>query len=128
MRKLVLSALLLSGLLFTSTGTVYAQNNSDLPYVKGLGYEVEVLENDENEITFYNYDSGWKNFLGGRWRHGVDSSQVWSYFDHSYKIHKTTVRGLHGKYSYSGWVGAGRRAAASWEKAFAGNRAWADVK
>ena len=102
MKKLVLSALLLSGLLFTSTGTVYAQNNSDLPYVKGLGYEVEVLENDENEITFYSYDSGWKNFLGGRWRHGVNSSQVWSNFDHSYKTHKTTVRGSQGKYSYSG--------------------------
>ena len=41
---------------------------------------------------------------------------------------KTTVKGAGGKYSYSGWVGKGKQAAASWEKAKTGNKAWADVK
>ena len=49
-------------------------------------------------------------------------------YNHSKKTHKTTVKGAGGKYSYSGWVGKGKQAAASWEKAKTGNKAWADVK
>lgn len=124
---------------------------SDLQYVEDLGYEVDLdaLEEKEEidmldvkdieakkdvdyedmtEAVLYGYDSGWKNFLGGRWRHGVNNSQVWSNYDHNSKVHKTTVRGAGGRYSYSGWTRAGRRASASWEKAFHGNRAWANVK
>lgn len=82
----------------------------------------------ENLAREGSYDSGWKDFYGGKWRHGVNSKHVWSKYNHSKKTHKTTVKGAGGKYSYSGWVGKGKQAAASWEKAKTGNKAWADVK
>ncbi|MDR1773690.1 MAG: lactococcin 972 family bacteriocin [Clostridioides sp.] len=124
--KKMLSAVLLSGVLLTSIGSVYAEEN-DLPYVDGLGYEVNV-EEEEFNITPCNYDSGWKDFLGGRWHHGVNDTQVWSKYDHKSKTHKTAVRGAGLKYSYSGWTKPGQTASASWEKARLGNKAWADVK
>ena len=153
--KKALSILLLTGMFVTTTGSVFAsESNSnletDLPYVEGLGYEVNLdieeqgvnpklqyvkdlgfevyLDNHNNDVVLYGYDSGWKDFLGGRWRHGVNNTQVWSKFDHNRKVHKTTVRGAGGKYSYSGWTNPGLRASASWEKAESGNKAWADVK
>lgn len=95
-------------------------------YVEGLGYEVTI--DSENLAREGSYDSGWKDFYGGKWRHGVNSKHVWSKYNHSKKTHKTTVKGAGGKYSYSGWVGKGKQAAASWEKAKTGNKAWADVK
>lgn len=101
-----------------------AEEKPDLPYVDGLGYEVNVDE----DVTFYNYDSDWKDFLGGSWRHGVSDTQVWSWYDHNSKVHKTTVQGAGGKYGYSGWTDPGVRAKASWEKAWFGNHAWADVQ
>lgn len=70
------------------------------------------------------YDSGTKNWLGGKWRHGVNSSHVWSNFYHGSKTHETHVQGAGGKKGYSGWVGKGTTAKASWEKAWSGNRAW----
>lgn len=108
------------------TSVFAAEQPNKLPYVNGLGYEVEVFEDDD--ISFYNYDSGWNDFLGGTWRHGVNNSHVWSWFDHNSKEHKTTVQGAGGKFGYSGWTDAGTRAKASWEKAGSGNKAWADVR
>lgn len=125
--KKVLSTLLLSGLIVASSTTVFAEN-TNLPYVEGLGYEVNVIERKPGDKVTYGYDSGWKKFLGGDWRHGVNSKHVWSRFYHKSKTHKTTVRGAGGKYSYSGWEVAGNTAKASWEKAITGNKAWADVK
>lgn len=95
-------------------------------YVKDLGYEVNL--DDEALTKAGEYDSGWKDFLGGKWRHGVNSKHVWSKYKHSTKTHKTTVRGAGGKYSYSGWIGKGKQASASWERAATGNKAWADTK
>ncbi len=96
------------------------------PYVEGLGYEVSV--DDEALLKGGFYDSGWKDYLGGKWRHGVNTKHVWSKYDHASKTHKTTVRGAGGKYAYSGWIAKGKRASASWEKALLGNKAWADTK
>lgn len=126
MKKILSAAFLLAGMLLASTGSVYAEENN-LPYVNGLGYEENVVE-ELFEIKPLGYDSGWKNFLGGRWRHGVGKTKVWSNYDHKSKPHKTTVRGAGGKYSSSGWIKAGTRASASWEKARVGNKAWVDVK
>ncbi|WP_462128335.1 lactococcin 972 family bacteriocin [Streptococcus parasanguinis] len=50
----------------------------------------------------FSYDSGWKSFLGGKWRHGVGSRYVWSKYDHNNKTHKNTVQGASGQFSYSG--------------------------
>ena len=63
-----------------------------------------------------------------KWRHGVGSRYVWSKYDHNNKTHKTTVQGVGGQFSYSGFTSSGSRAEASWEKALSGNRDWADVK
>ncbi|WP_268257884.1 lactococcin 972 family bacteriocin [Anaerococcus provencensis] len=86
------------------------------------------LKEHKNTVVLYGYDSGWKDFLGGRWRHGVNNTKVWSKFDHDRKVHKTAVKGAGGKFSYSGWTDPGLRASASWEKASSGNEAWANVK
>lgn len=71
-----------------------------LPYVEGLGYEVVIPDGsgdmgssasdtmqagDVAEIN--NYDSGWKSFLGGKWKHGVNNTKVYSTFKHSTKTH-----------------------------------------
>ncbi|MDY2918879.1 MAG: lactococcin 972 family bacteriocin [Anaerococcus sp.] len=122
--KKMLYSLLLSVILLQPTTRAFAKEEN-LPYVENLGYQVEVVDNN---ISLYSYDSGWKSFLGGSWIHGVNTSSVRSQFDHNSKTHKTTVQGKGGKYSYSGWVSPRRRASASWEKAFTGNQAWADVK
>lgn len=78
-------------------------------------------------MSFDEYDSDWKDFLGGRWRHGVNSKHVWSRYYHEKKVHKTTVQGAGNKQSTSGWVTPGKTALASWEKANYGNKAWVDV-
>lgn len=122
-RGLIAAILLVCFIVPTSVFAVEQYNN--LPYVDGLGYEVDVFEDDD--VSFYNYDSLWKDYLGGRWRHGVDEYHVWSWFDHDKKLHKTTVQGAGGKYGYSGWTDPGERAKASWEKASYGNKAWVDV-
>ncbi|HGC9720872.1 TPA: lactococcin 972 family bacteriocin [Streptococcus agalactiae] len=126
--KKALSLVLLTGLMLASSVPAFAAEETNLPYVEGLGYEVEVFEEDYTQPKLFSYDSGWKSFLGGKWRHGVGSRYVWSKYDHNDKTHKTTVQGAGGKFSYSGWTRAGSRAEASWEKALSGNRAWADVK
>ena len=106
----------------------FAAEETNLPYVEGLGYEVQVFEEDYTQPKLFSYDSGWKSFLGGKWRHGVGSRYVWSKYDHNNKTQKTTVQGTGGQFSYSGWTSSGIRAEASWEKASSGNRAWSDVK
>lgn len=126
--KKALSLVLLTGFMLVSFVPAFAAEKTNLPYVEGLGYEVEVFEEDYTLPRLFSYDSGWKSFLGGKWRHGVGSVYVWSKYDHNNKTHKTTVQGAGGKFSYSGWINAGSRAEASWEKASSGNRAWADVK
>lgn len=126
--KKILSTVLLTGLVFASTASAFAAEEPNLPYVEGLGYEVELLETNPNQPALRSYDSGWKNFLGGNWRHGVGTRYVWSKYDHKRKIHNTTVQGAGGKRSYSGWTNPKIRALASWEKAWSGNLAWANVK
>lgn len=126
--KKFLSLILLTGLVFATSAISFASEECDLPYDEGKGYEVRMLEGKTSNRTIKNYDSGWKAFLGGKWRHGVGTRYVWSKFDHDTKVHTTTVQGAGGKYSYSGKTDPGVRAMASWEKALSGNGAWADVK
>lgn len=126
--KKSLSLVLLTGFMLVSFVPAFAAEKTNLPYVEGLGYEVEVFEEDYTLPRLFSYDSGWKSFLGGKWRHGVGSVYVWSKYDHNNKTHKTTVQGASGQFSYSGCTSSGSRAEASWEKASSGNRAWADVK
>ena len=66
----------------------FAAEETNLPYVEGLGYEVQVFEEDYTQPKLFSYDSGWKSFLGGKWRHGVGSRYVWSKYDHNNKTQK----------------------------------------
>lgn len=75
-----------------------------------------------------NYDSGVKDFLGGKWRHGVNDTHAWSWFYHSKRFHTTTVKGAGGRYGYSGRTKPGVVAQATWERAPMGNKAFADVE
>lgn len=139
MKKRIVFAVLLM-FAVVATNPIFAMEEKELNYVEGLGYEVEI---DTGSVSDYitaisvravavaglsSYDSGWKNYLGGEWRHGVGSKYVWSHFDHKTKVHKTSVKGKGDMMSYSGWTEAGKRASASWEKALWGNKAYADVK
>ena len=126
--KKILSIMVLTCMVLATSVTAFASEGCNLPYTEGKGYEVRMLEEKQNNSTIKNYDSGWKAFLGGKWRHGVGTRYVWSKFDHDTKVHTTTVQGAGGKYSYSGKTDPGVRAMASWEKALSGNGAWADVK
>ncbi|EKU93195.1 bacteriocin, lactococcin 972 family [Alloiococcus otitis] len=125
--KKILTTILLSATLL-NTGLVVSAKDNQIPYVEGLGYETDIIQQETSTVTLYKTDSGWKDFLGGRWSHGVNERYVWSKYDHNSKTHKTTVQGAGGKLSYSGWTKPGKRASASWEKALFGNKAWADVK
>mgnify|MGYP000933301946 CR=1 FL=1 len=129
--KLKILSLAVAVTLLASSGLIFAQTNQKslkgLPYEEGLGYKVS-LDAGNQDAELLKYDSGWKPFWGGKWRHGVGSHYVWSHYDHNRKTHKTTVQGAGGKMSSSGWIKKKRRASASWEKAFWGNRAWADFK
>lgn len=90
----------------------------------------EVLSNqgsNDPPVTVSNYDSGIKDFLGGKWRHGVNDTHVWSWFYHSKRFHTTTVKGAGGQYGYSGITNPRETAYASWEKAPSGNEAYANV-
>lgn len=127
MKKKVILAVMIVIVLSFSVPT-FATENTDLPYVENLGYEVVIPDADYSKLMPANYNSGWKKFLGGSWIHGVGNRYVWSKYDHKYKVHKTTVQGAGGKLSSSGWTVAGRRAEASWERAVFGNKAWATVK
>lgn len=92
-----------------------------------LGFRAKLLY-DPGRGGHGTYDSGWKNFLGGKWRHGVGTKYVWSKFDHGYKVHRTAVQGAGGQISKSGDIDPGIRAEADWERARSGNRAWADTE
>lgn len=83
--------------------------------------------NDFPTETVSNYDSGIKDFLGGKWRHGFNDTHVWSWFYHSKRFHTTTVKGAGGRYGYSGRTNPRETANASWEKALSGNEAYANV-
>ena len=61
--------------------------------------KVKVFEEDYTQPRLFSYDSGWKSFLGGKWRHGVGSRYVWYKYDHNNKTHKTTVQGASGQFS-----------------------------
>ena len=110
-------------MLLTSTGLIFAKTNEKslkgLPYEKGLGYKVN-LDTGNQDVEPLNYDSGWKSFLGGKWRHGVGDYYVWSHYDHKRKTHRTTVQGAGGERSTSGWIKKKIRASASWERALWG--------
>lgn len=125
-KKIIMATMMV--LIFSFSVPTYASEKADLPYVENLGYEVTIPDVDDSNQALMNYNSGWKKFLGGSWKHGVGNRYVWSKYDHKYKVHKTTVQGAGGRMSPSGWTVAGRRAEASWEKARAGNKAWAAVK
>lgn len=91
----------------------------------------EVLSNqgsNDPPVTVSNYDSGIKDFLGGKWRHGVNDTHVWSWFYHSKRFHTTSVKGAGGQYGYSGRTNPKETAYASREKALSGNEAFANIE
>lgn len=128
MKNYLHKILIVTVLTFTvsATNSIHASSkHADIQYLKELGYG----KKENNNQLIFPYNSGWKKFLGGDWRHGVTFSQVWSEFKHATKVHKTTVRGAGGYYSYSDWQDPGVMAEASWERAWlTKNGAWADVK
>ena len=92
MLKKIITVTMVSGLMLMASVGVFADappqdvSSSDVPpqdmlYDPELGYEVTI--DSENLAREGSYDSGWKDFYGGKWRHGVNSKHVWSKYNHS---------------------------------------------
>lgn len=121
-----IKALAVAGLILFSTPVSFADQE----------YRFDSLNNDvvtvESEsVSTYSsktYDSGVKDWLGGKWRHGVNTSHVWSRFYHGSKYHNTSVKGAGGRIARSGRVAPSNTAYASWESAAFGNEAYANVE
>lgn len=114
MLKKIITVTMVSGLMLMASVGVFADapaqdaSSSDAPpqdmlYDPELGYEVD-LDNPASDTLGCTYVEG----LG-------------------YEV-TINSENLAREDSYSGWVGKGKQAAASWEKAKTGNKAWADVK
>ena len=121
-----IKALAVAGLILFSTPVSFADQE----------YRFDSLNNDvvtvESEsVSTYSsktYDSGVKDWLGGKWRHGVNTSHVWSQFYHGSKYHNTSVKGAGRNIARSGRVAPSNKAYASMEKAAFGNEAYANVE
>lgn len=109
MLKKIITVTMVSGLMLMASVGVFADASSsdappqDMLYDPELGYEVD-LDNPASDTLGCTYVEG----LG-------------------YEV-TINSENLAREDSYSGWVGIGKQAAASWEKAKTGNKAWADVK
>lgn len=118
-----IKALVIAGAFLFSSSVSFA-SEPEAFNANNLASEKEIVSTYSSQI----YDSGVKNWLGGKWRHGVNTSHVWSQFYHGSKYHNTSVKGKGGKISRSGRVAPSNTAYASWEKAPFGNEAYANVE
>lgn len=59
---------------------------------------------------------------GGEWSFGVGSKYVWSYYDHDYRYHSSSVKGKY--WADSGRTAPGYEAQASAQKAMWGNKSY----
>lgn len=121
-----IKALAVAGLILFSTPVSFADQEYSIDSSNN-----DVVTVESESISTYSsktYDSGVKDWLGGKWRHGVNTSKVWSQFDHGSKYHNTSVKGKGGRIARSGRVAPGNKAYASWEKAPFGNEAYANVE
>lgn len=121
-----IKALAVAGLILFSTPVSFAASEYSFDSLNNDVFTVE----SESVSTYSSktYDSGVKDWLGGKWRHGVNTSQVWSRFYHGSKYHNTKVKGAGGRFGRSGRVAPRNTAYASWEKALFGNEAYANVE
>ena len=121
-----IKALVVAGLILFSTPVSFANQEYSIDSSNN-----DVVTVESESVSTYSskiYDSGVKNWLGGKWRHGVNSSQVWSRFYHASKYHNTSVKGVGGRIARSGRVAPSNTAYASWERAAFGNEAYANVE
>lgn len=61
--KKILSTVLLTGLVFASTASAFAAEEPNLPYVEGLGYEVELLETNPKIRALASWEKAWSGNL-----------------------------------------------------------------
>lgn len=121
-----IKALAVAGLILFSTPVSFADQEYS---IDSSNNDVVTVESESvNTYSSKTYDSGVKDWLGGKWRHGVNSSHVWSQFYHGSKYHNTSVKGKGRKIARSGRVAPSNTAYASWEKAPFGNEAYANVE
>ena len=118
-----IKALVIAGAFLFSSSVSFA-SEPEAFNANNLASEKEIVSTYSSNI----YDSGVKDWLGGKWRHGVNTSQVWSRFYHGSKYHNTKVKGAGGRFGRSGRVAPRNTAYASWEKALFGNEAYANVE
>ena len=121
-----IKALAVAGLILFSTPVSFADQEYSIDSSNN-----DVVTVESESVSTYSsktYDSGVKNWLGGKWRHGVNTSHVWSRFYHASKYHNTRVKGAGGNIGRSGRTNPGETAYAKWEKAPFGNEAYANVE
>lgn len=121
-----IKALAVAGLILFSTPVSFADQEYSIDSSNN-----DVVTVESESVSTYSsktYDSGVKDWLGGKWRHGVNTSHVWSRFYHASKYHNTKVKGAGGRFGKSGRTAPGKTAYASWEKAAFGNEAYANVE
>ena len=122
--KKFLSLFLSTLMVFGSVGLILAAESKVKVPEKSEKATQEVKKPEMEPL----FDSDWKRFMGGWWRHGVGETYVWSHYDHSKLTHKTSVQGSHWEIRKSKWKKPGKRASASYPKAYFGNKAWCNVK
>ena len=121
-----IKALAVAGLILFSTPASFAASEYSFD---SLNNDVVTVESESvSTYSSKTYDSGVKDWLGGKWRHGVNSSHVWSQFYHGSKYHNTKVKGAGVMFGKSGRIAPNKTAYASWEKALFGNEAYANVE
>ena len=118
-----IKALVIAGAFLFSSSVSFA-SEPEAFNANNLSSEKEIVSTYSSKT----YDSGVKDWLGGKWRHGVNSSHVWSQFYHGSKYHNTKVKGAGGMFGKSGRTAPRKKAYASWEKALFGNEAYANVE
>lgn len=121
-----IKALAVAGLILFSTPVSFADQEYSIDSSNN-----DVVTVESESVSTYSsktYDSGVKDWLGGKWRHGVNTSHVWSRFYHGSKYHNTRVKGAGGMFEKSGRTNSGKTAYAKWEKAAFGNEAYANVE
>ena len=118
-----IKALVIAGAFLFSSSVSFA-SEPEAFNANNIASEKEIVSTYSSKT----YDSGVKNWLGGKWRHGVNTSHVWSRFYHASKYHNTRVKGAGGNIGRSGRTNPGETAYAKWEKAPFGNEAYANVE
>ena len=140
MKKNKFLALGLAGILLVAPMSIGAEereavNNEDFKIVKEFGdiklsgnsasVNFDSLVNENSKIVVNGSGESWLG--GGKWTYGLSSTNVWSRYKNSSRVHSTSVRSGFGTRS-SGWTSPGIDAIASIKKSLFNNEAFASYK